>query len=102
MATGTDGTIQQGRWAVDDLQIAGSRYTDNVAVLPNETDVERAPGETLTLDAEIANLGQSPRGDLAVAVSVENPSPTPGSYHQFQYDAANSGHAPGEGPASTP
>lgn len=65
----TDGSLAKGEWSIDDIELVGDRYKNNLAIITlSEPEVLADQGETVVFDAQVANLGINPRGALAVAV----------------------------------
>lgn len=68
----TDGSIDEGGWSIDNLQLVGLLYDENAAILPKETRTELvlAPGTELDLGGVVRNLGPNLARNLLVSAQV--------------------------------
>lgn len=66
----TDRSMEKGDWSIDDVQIVGQRHRDAVVVRANETFIRDSPGEVVTFEGVVRNLGISPKVD-GLALTIE-------------------------------
>ncbi len=77
LRAGTDDSIHEGHWKIQELQLVGIKYGGNVAVLPDEPLVDRSirRSGTMELTGQLRNLGreQVVRLQLAVGGNADGP-----------------------------
>lgn len=71
----TDGSMSKGGWSIDDIAIVGQRYQNATVVLSDQPYVLDLPGETVTLEGAVRNLGATDRTNLAVAIHADRSDP---------------------------
>lgn len=72
LVAGTDGSVDEAHWAVDEIQVTADRYANNIGLHIDEQPDPVGPGQTITLTGEIRNHGTQTRTDLAIQANPEN------------------------------
>ncbi|HWG90469.1 MAG TPA: LamG domain-containing protein, partial [Candidatus Thermoplasmatota archaeon] len=75
LRAGTDGSGHRGAWRVDDLQVVGTTYKNNLEVsLATPPTVKVTPGGTFYVNGTVRNLGENTRDSLVLRLTAAPPS----------------------------
>lgn len=66
----TDDSMPKGEWSIDDIRITGQRHDNGILVRSDQTYILDEPGQTVTFEGDVRNLGATPRNGLAIAIDA--------------------------------